>query len=51
MQFGTKAFRGEDSYQGKVMVLQKGFYLLGSVGFEKEEEAENRLAEFMKNVR
>jgi hypothetical protein len=50
MQFGTKAFRGEDSYQGKVMVLQKGFYLLGSVGFEKEEEAENRLAEFIKTV-
>jgi len=50
-QFGTKAFRGEDPYQGKVMVLQKGFYLLGSVGFEKEEEAENRVAEFIKNVK
>ena len=42
---------GEDPYQGKVMVLQKGFYLLGAVGFEKEEEAENRLGEFIKNVR
>lgn len=50
IQFGPKAFRGEDPYQGKVMVLQKGFYLLGSVGFEKEEVSENRLAEFIKNV-
>ncbi len=50
-QFGPKALRGEDPYQGKVMVLQKGFYLLGSAGFEKEEVGENRLAEFMKNVR
>ncbi len=50
-QFGTKAFRGEDPYQGKVKAMQKGFYLLGSVGFEKEEEAENRLAEFIKKVK
>ena len=51
IQFGNKAFRGEDPYQGKVMVLQKRFYLLGAVGFEKEEVGENRLAEFMKNVK
>jgi hypothetical protein len=51
IQLGLKAFRGEDRYQGKVMVLQKGFYLLGSVGFEREEVAENRLAEFIKNVK
>jgi hypothetical protein len=51
IQLGFKAFRGEDPYRGKVMVLQKGFYLLGSVGFEKEEVSENRLAEFMKNVK
>jgi len=51
IQFGTRALRGEDPYQGKVIVLQKGFYLLGAVGFEKEEEAENRLAEFVKNVK
>ncbi len=47
----TKALRGEDPYQGKVIALQKGFYLLGAVGFEKEEEAEHRLAEFIKNIR
>ncbi|OGP90561.1 MAG: hypothetical protein A2157_07110 [Deltaproteobacteria bacterium RBG_16_47_11] len=48
---GIKALKGEDPYQGKVMVLQKGFYLLGVIGFEKEENAENRLAEFVKNVK
>ena len=51
IQIGTRALKGEDPYQGKVIVLQKGFYLLGVVGFGKEEDAENRLAEFMKNVR
>jgi hypothetical protein len=50
-QFGYDVLKGEDPYQGKIIVLQKGFYLLGAVGFEKEEEAENRLAEFMKNVK
>jgi hypothetical protein len=51
IQIGTSALKGEDPYQGKVIVLQKGFYLLGVVGFEKEEVGENRLAEFMKNVK
>ena len=51
IQFGTRALKGEDPYQGKVIVLQKGFYLLGVVGFEKEEDAENRLTEFMEKVK
>ena len=51
IQFGTRALKGEDAYQGKVIILQKGFYLLGVIGFEKEEDAENRLAEFIKNVK
>jgi hypothetical protein len=50
IQAGTRALNGEDPYQGKVIVLQKGFYLLGAVGFEKEE-SENRLAEFIKAVK
>jgi len=49
--FGTRVLKGEDPYQGKVMVVQKGLYLLGAVGFEKEEEGETRLAEFMKNIK
>ncbi|OGP95318.1 MAG: hypothetical protein A2157_14785 [Deltaproteobacteria bacterium RBG_16_47_11] len=51
IEFETRGLKGEDPYQGKVMVLQKGFYLLGVVGFEKEEDGENRLAEFVKNVK
>jgi len=51
IQIGTSALKGEDPYQGKVIVLQKGFYLLGVVGFEKEENAENLLKEFIKNIK
>ena len=49
--FKASAVRGEDPYQGKVFVLQRGVYLLGIVGFEKEQESENLLAEFVKNVK
>jgi len=45
IQFEARALKGEDPYQGKVIVLQKGSYLLGAVGFEKEESSENLLAE------
>jgi hypothetical protein len=51
IQFGTRALKGEDPYQGKVMVLQKGIYLLGAIGFEKEGDAGNRLGEFTKNMK
>jgi hypothetical protein len=51
IEFETRALKGEDPYQGKVIVLQKGYYLLGTVGFEKEEDGENRLAEFVKKVK
>jgi hypothetical protein len=51
IQFGPRALKGEDPYQGRIIAIQKRFYLLGAVGFEKEEEAENRLAELMKNLK
>jgi hypothetical protein len=51
IEFKALAVRGEDPYQGKVFVLQKGFYLLGVVGFEREEESEDRLAEFVRNIK
>jgi hypothetical protein len=51
VEFGTGAFRGEDPYQGNVIVLQKGSYLLGVTGFKKEKDAENSLAQFMKNIK
>ncbi len=49
-QFETNVLKGEDPHQGKAIVVQKGFYLLGAIGFEKEEDAEKCLAEFAKNV-
>jgi len=51
IEFGTRALKGEDPYQGKVMALQKGFYLLGAVGFEKEEDVVNLLKEFIEKVK
>ena len=51
IEFETRALKGEDLYQGKVLVAQKGPYLVGVVGFEKEEDGENRLAEFMRKVK
>jgi hypothetical protein len=51
LQFGTNVLGGEDPYQGKIIVLQKGFYLLGVVGFEKEEEARNLLKEFIEKIK
>ena len=51
IEFETRAFMGEDPYQGRVVVARKGFYLLGAVGFEKEEDIEKRCAEFMRNIK
>jgi hypothetical protein len=50
-QLGHDVLKGEDPYQGKIILLQKGFYLLGVVGFEREKEAEARLRDFVENVR
>jgi hypothetical protein len=47
----ARTLKGEDPYQGKVLVLQKGLYLLGEVGFEKEEEAAARLRKFAEKVK
>ena len=50
-RFGPNGLKGEDPNRGKVIVVQRGFYLLGVAGFEKGEDGENRLAEFMREVR
>jgi hypothetical protein len=50
-QFGTHALKGEDPYQGQIIIVPKGSYLLGIVGFEKEESVEDRFKEFMRNTR
>lgn len=47
----ARGLKGKDPYQGKVIVLQKEFYLLGAAGFEKEEEVLTRLKELMENIK
>jgi hypothetical protein len=49
--FEARALKGEDPYQGKVITLQKGFFLLGAVGFQNDDDAENRLKEFSEKVK
>lgn len=50
IKFRARALKGEDPYQGKVMIVHKGFYLLGASGFIKEEAGEKLLAELIKNI-
>lgn len=50
IKFRARALKGEDPYQGKVMIVHKGFYLVGVTGFIKEEAGENLLAELIKNI-
>ena len=50
-QFGLGVFRGEDPYKGQIIMMQKGPYLLGVLGFEREEEGESLLKELIKNVK
>jgi hypothetical protein len=49
--FGSNALKGEDPYRGKVIVVPKGFYLAGIIGFENLKSAEKLLEEFVKNIR
>lgn len=42
---------GIDPYHGKILVVQKGLYLLGAAGFEKEEDLKKRFPDFMNNVK
>jgi hypothetical protein len=50
-QFGPDAFTGVDPYQGKTIIVQKGPYLIGAVGFEQDKDGELRVAELMKAVK
>ncbi len=43
--------RGEDPYQGRVIVIQKGSYLVGVVGAQVGETEEGYLKAFLENVR
>jgi hypothetical protein len=48
---GPQALSGEDPYKGKVLAVQRDSYLVGIAGFEKEDDAANRLLELIKKMR
>lgn len=50
-QFGPDTLAGVDPYQGKIIVVHKGPYLVGAIGFEQDKDGEQRLAELMKEVK
>jgi hypothetical protein len=50
-EFGPEALTGIDPYQGKIIVAQKGPYLVGAVGFEQDMDGEQRLAELINVVK
>jgi len=50
IEFNARALKGEDPYQGKVVIVHKGSYLLGVTGFIKEGAGENLLLELKRNI-
>ena len=50
LPFGSNGLKGEDPYRGKVIVVPKGFYLAGILGFENDKKAEILLSEFISNI-
>jgi hypothetical protein len=49
--FGPNVLKGEDPYRGKILIVPKGSYLAGVVGFEDDRNGENLLAEFMQMIK
>lgn len=47
---GFETMKGEDPYQGKLIIVRKGPYLAGAAGFEREKDAETLLAELIKHI-
>ncbi|MEW6529292.1 MAG: DUF6599 family protein [Thermodesulfobacteriota bacterium] len=50
-QPGFEAAKGEDPYQGKLVIARKGSYLLGAAGFENDQDAEGLLAEMAASIK
>ena len=50
-RFGLDALTGEDPYQGQMIIVHKGPYLIGAAGFENAKYREARLEEFINQVK
>jgi hypothetical protein len=49
-RFGSNGLKGEDPNRGKIIIVAKGFYLVGITGFDSVGHAEKLLEEFIKNI-
>ena len=47
---GPSSVYGADPYQGKVIVVHKGRYLVGATGFEDQNRAERLVTELQEKV-
>lgn len=48
---GCQTVKGNDAYQGQIILVQKGPYLVGSAGFEQEKRAKTLLGELIRNMK
>lgn len=48
--FAPDAFRGKDPYQGELLIVQKGLYLLGGMGSQIGNKELGWLEEFVRNI-
>ena len=50
-QSGLETVKGEDKYQGKLIIVLKGRYLVGATGFAQEKDAESLLAGLIASIK
>jgi hypothetical protein len=50
VQPGCETVQGKDPYQGQIVLVHKGRYLVGAAGFEKEKYAEALLTELVRTI-
>ena len=50
VNFAPDAFRGKDPYQGELLIVQKGLYLLGGMGSQIGNKELSWLEEFVRNI-
>ncbi len=51
MQPGFETVKGEDAYQGNLIIVRKDHHLAGAAGFERDNDAESLLADLIKQIK
>lgn len=49
-EIGFESVKGQDAYQGTIIIVRKDNYLAGAAGFAEDEKAENLLAELVRRI-